>query len=245
MFHRIVRQFATAIAEHAGVTIDASVYDKVRAFRAPNSRHPTTGLYKRHIRTCDLFQQQLEEIKRLAAAPSPFVIPKPGVNRQAQADWLIAQQSLDQKQAALTRQYEKGPKLNRQTLEFIREGAPPGERQVRLYAAAKNLGDFGCSVELARALLEEAALDSGLAPREVGITIEGALRHNQLNFQYRQIHFLDRPKPQRKEPLPTIRDQDSCTANGGGGSKADNQRPAGSTQSENGPTQETTEEGNE
>ena len=32
-------------AELAAVTIDAGIYDRVRAFRAPNSRHPKTGLH--------------------------------------------------------------------------------------------------------------------------------------------------------------------------------------------------------
>src|SRR5262249_3094459 len=41
-FNRVARHFAEAAAGRAGVTIDASVYDKVRAFRAPNSRHPRT-----------------------------------------------------------------------------------------------------------------------------------------------------------------------------------------------------------
>ena len=48
-FHRIARRFAEAAAELAGVTIDAGVYDKVRCFRAPNSRHPKTGLHKRRL----------------------------------------------------------------------------------------------------------------------------------------------------------------------------------------------------
>ncbi len=42
-FHRTARRFAEQLAELAAVTIDAGVYDKVRAFRAPNSRHPKTG----------------------------------------------------------------------------------------------------------------------------------------------------------------------------------------------------------
>ena len=39
-FHRIARAFAERVAEQANVTIDTGVYDPVRAFRAPNSRHP-------------------------------------------------------------------------------------------------------------------------------------------------------------------------------------------------------------
>src|SRR5262249_28738914 len=48
-FNRVARRFAERLAERAGVAIDGGVYDKVRAFRAPNSRHPKTGLHKRRL----------------------------------------------------------------------------------------------------------------------------------------------------------------------------------------------------
>ena len=47
-FNRIARTFAERVAD-AKVTIDAGVYDKVRAFHEPNSRHPRTGLHKRQV----------------------------------------------------------------------------------------------------------------------------------------------------------------------------------------------------
>ncbi|MFM9966329.1 MAG: DNA primase, partial [Planctomycetaceae bacterium] len=46
-FHRTARRLAEGLAAAVQVTIDGGVYDKVRAFRAPNSRHPKTGLHKR------------------------------------------------------------------------------------------------------------------------------------------------------------------------------------------------------
>ena len=48
-FHKTARQLAENIAEIAGVKIDTGVYDRVRAFRAPNLRHPKTGLHKRRL----------------------------------------------------------------------------------------------------------------------------------------------------------------------------------------------------
>src|SRR5262249_46357837 len=48
-FNAIARRFAEFIAERAGVAIDTGVYDKVRAFRAPNSKHPKTGRHKRRL----------------------------------------------------------------------------------------------------------------------------------------------------------------------------------------------------
>ena len=51
------------------------------------------------------------------------------------------------------------PTLNRQTLDFIRDGAEAGDRHRLLFSAAANLGEFGCLSDLAHALstLREAA----------------------------------------------------------------------------------------
>ena len=66
--------------------------------------------------------------------------------------------------------------LNRSTLAFIREGAAVGDRHRLLYAAGRNLGEFGCPLPLAAALLTEAALDSGLSPSDVRRQIECGVR---------------------------------------------------------------------
>src|SRR5688572_32147453 len=58
-------------------------------------------------------------------------------------------------------------RFNRLTLDFIRDGAPEGERQNRLYSAAANLREHGEPAALVHGLLTEAALDSGLPPSEV------------------------------------------------------------------------------
>ena len=39
-FHLVARHFAESVAGEAKVAVDAGVFDRVRAFRAPNSRHP-------------------------------------------------------------------------------------------------------------------------------------------------------------------------------------------------------------
>jgi hypothetical protein len=43
-FHNVAKRFALAHAEWAGVATDPMIYSKTRLFRAPNSRHPKTGL---------------------------------------------------------------------------------------------------------------------------------------------------------------------------------------------------------
>ena len=48
-FNKLARSFAEHVANLASIEIDKGVYDKVRAFRAPNSRHPKTGRHKRRL----------------------------------------------------------------------------------------------------------------------------------------------------------------------------------------------------
>ena len=74
-FHRIARQFAEQLAAAAGVAIDSSVYDRVRAFRAPNSRHPKTGLHKRRLEFDELLYVTTAAILERAAEPEPFELP--------------------------------------------------------------------------------------------------------------------------------------------------------------------------
>ena len=49
-FHLTARWLAEGLAAGAGVRIDPTLYDRVRLFRAPNSRHPKTGLRKQSAR---------------------------------------------------------------------------------------------------------------------------------------------------------------------------------------------------
>jgi hypothetical protein len=69
------------------------------------------------------------------------------------------------------------PTLTALTLDFIRDGASAGERAMRLFRAAANLAEFDCPPDLAHALLNEAALDSGFTPSEVKRQIECGLVH--------------------------------------------------------------------
>ena len=113
----------------------------------------------------------LDQIGELAKEPKPFELPEPhGANEQAAADWLDAAQTVERQSAALAQRQAAGngtSKLNRATLEFIRDGAEHGDRHRLLFSAAANLAEFGCSFELANALLSEGALDSGLSPNDV------------------------------------------------------------------------------
>ena len=185
-FHKVARCYLAKLAEIASVNIDLGVYDKVRAFRAPNSCHPRTGLHKRFLTFEELSGLCAEEIRELAREPAPFKIPSPsGTNGQAVADWQSAIETIRKEDGArASRRFDSNnPRsLNRATLDFICHGAAPGERAPRLFSAAANLGEFGCEIALAWALLSEAALDSGLSPQEARRQIECGLNHCKEEF---------------------------------------------------------------
>jgi hypothetical protein len=181
-FHLACRRFAEAVASRSSVAVDSGVYDRIRPFRAPNSRHRKTGLHKRRLTFGELMGLSTRRILELAATPEGFDIPDPApVADQAVRDWLAAVESVEKEhRAAETRRGTIGKadaKLNRSTLEFIRDGATTGDRHRRLFSAAANLAEFGCSLELAVALLTEAALDSGLSPSDVRRQIECGFNH--------------------------------------------------------------------
>ena len=179
-FNRVARRFAEGLAAAVGVAIDSGVYDKVRAFRCPNSRHGKTGLHKRALSLDELVGLSAERIQRLAASPQPFDLPTPtGSNGQAADDWQAAADAVNAEAVAVADRRTSGQaaKLNRATLAFIRDGATPGDRHRALFSAAANLGEFGCPADLAHELLTAAGLDSGLSPSETRRQIECGLNH--------------------------------------------------------------------
>jgi hypothetical protein len=181
-FHRAARRFAEMIAGDAGARIDSGVYDKVRCFRAPNSRHPKTGLHKRWVSLDELLHLPPERVRELAAQPAPFHLPaaRAGDDRAAR-DWAESVRLVGVEAEAAARRRagtaEDRPRLNRQTVDFIRAGAGVGDRHRLLFSAAANLAEFSCPPALAHALLTEAALDTGLSPKEVFRQIECGLKH--------------------------------------------------------------------
>ena len=180
-FPRTARRLAEGLAAAVQVTIDGGVYDKVRAFRAPNSRHPKTGLHKRALTLDELTRLSVERIQDLAREPLAFDMPTTTARSgQSAADWLDAVQAMEREAEAIQQRRTSGngsTRLNRSTLDFIRHGAGSGDRHRLLFSAAANLAEFGCPSELVRELLTEAALDSGLSPNEVRRQIDCGLRH--------------------------------------------------------------------
>jgi len=191
-FYMICRRFAEAVAVRSAVTVDSGVYDRVRAFRSPNSRHPKTSLHKRRLTFGELMGLATRRIVELAAEPEPFDIPDAApVADQAVRDWSAAVALVENEHRAAEARRgtvgKAGARLNRSTLDFIRDGATTGGtasdsaagvgRHRLLFSAAANLAEFGCPAALAEALLTESALDSGLSPSDVRRQIECGLNH--------------------------------------------------------------------
>lgn len=172
----IARRFAEAAARRAGVKVDTSIYDRIRPFRAPNSRHPRTGLHKRRLDLDELLRLTAARIVELAREPTPFDLPAPFADSVLDADWQMASEEAS-RAASGSRSSGTPGRLQRETLDFIRDGADEGTRHARLFRAAANLAEFGCPAALAHELLTTAALDSGLAPADIRRQIECGLSH--------------------------------------------------------------------
>jgi hypothetical protein len=193
LFHRTARLFAARLTRLAlgDAPIDESIYDKVRLFRAPNSRHPKTGLHKRRLGLDVLLQVNLQGILEFAREPSPFELRAPArPNAPAVADWLQAECEAKGTAAATLRPRlsDGQARLNRMTLEVIRNGADQGDRHRLLFSAAANLAELGCPPALAHALLTAAGLDSGLPPKDVRRQIDCGLAHGQKRNGQRGEH---------------------------------------------------------
>lgn len=179
-FNKLARRFAEHIAELVKIRIDTGVYDKVRPFRAPNSRHPKSGRHKRRLAFNELLNLKTAAILHLAAEPEPFDLPPaPPKNNKATDDWhntseYVAKSTNANRPKQMAS--DSVAPLNRYTMEFIRDGAAVGNRHRLLFSAAANLAEFGCPRALAHALLTESARDSGLPPKDVRRQIECGLQ---------------------------------------------------------------------
>ncbi len=186
MFHRIARRFAEGAAADAAVSIDTGIYDRVRALRAPNSKHPKTGRFKRRLSVEELLHLDTSRIVQLARKPEPFDLPDPDTcpcGFELPAAWNAAADKVEaQAQADAQRRHaiaggDTQATINRATFDFIREGASTGDRHRLLFSAAANLAQCGASLHLAGQLLNEAALDAGLSPSEVSRQVRCGFDH--------------------------------------------------------------------
>lgn len=179
-FHRTARRLAEGLAAGAGVTIDTAIYDRVRCFRAPNSRHPKTGLHKRQLSLDEVLHLTAARISEMARGPAPFDVPTVGeLIAELETDW--------QEAAALIGREVEGRvgrphpvRLQRATTDFLRDGAEVGERRPRLFRAAADMAELAAAHgvdALIESLLTEPALDCGVCPADVRRQIGCGIAH--------------------------------------------------------------------
>jgi len=167
-----IKAYASMMAAMAGVKIDESVYSRNSLFRAPNSKHGKTGLFKRQVTFDELTHMAMPEILQMATTIAHIEIPsRLEGNEQAMKDWNDAVGKNPPRPAGGIHAKQH---LNRLTIDYIRFGAAE-DRHKRLFSAAANLSEFNCTYELAYALLSERALDSGLCPSDVKRQIQCGL----------------------------------------------------------------------
>ena len=180
-FHAVARAFIENLAAEAKVTVDAGVFDRVRAFRAPNSRHPKTGLHKLFVPVDRLDSVTVDELLDMARQPMPFEVPSTdGVESVGflAAGWGQAERAVADRAAAVEqRQHELasgggGGSVNKLTRAFLAGDIGTGDRHRLLFSAAANLAEIGCSLPAVRALLTDPALDMGLPPKHVSRGID-------------------------------------------------------------------------
>ncbi len=163
-FNVRAKHVAMLLAEQAGVGVDASVYDRTRAFRAPNSRHPATGLYKRHLGERELLTLSNEEIRELAREPAPFEDPPtPEPHPTAIADW----NSLPPTHTTNTPTEAVRERINQCTREYIFAPPDKGSRHPLLFSASANLAEIGLTPSQIFAIVGESARESGLSPSDI------------------------------------------------------------------------------
>jgi hypothetical protein len=175
-FHAVARQFAETIASEAGVAVDASVFDRQRAFRAPNSRHPKTGLHKRFVPVEILDTVTVNGVLDLARTPEAFDPPSTDGVESADmlvAVWDAAGRAVTANAAAAEQRRQevasgkRAVTLNKLTRAFLNGEVEAGDRHRLLYSASANLAELGCPLPALVALLTEPALDLGLPPKDV------------------------------------------------------------------------------
>jgi hypothetical protein len=183
-FNVVAKLFCLALAEIATLGVDPTIYSKTRLFRAPNSRHPKTGLFKRRLSLDELTQLKPEAIVDLARHPEPFRIPsRPGLCLKAVDDWDKARRVVERQAERPVAPRNGEGKISAFLRGFVRDGElEPGRRAVSTFRAAAELGELyethGFNA-LAHALLAEAALNSGLSPSEVKREIDCGLAHGR------------------------------------------------------------------
>jgi hypothetical protein len=179
----VCRVFAERAAREIGITIDSGVYDRVRPFRAWNSRHPKTGLHKIRINLDDLLVSSAASVTGRAVEAIPFD-PPPGASSPSLAsEWengaRVVRRQVEEREARRAGSPTNAAAVNAVTRQLIVEPecVQVGERHRRLFSAAANLAKFETLDDLIVSILTEPGLDTGLPPRDVERQIRTGIEH--------------------------------------------------------------------
>jgi hypothetical protein len=181
-FNATAKSFCLAIAEAANVVVDGLIYSKTRLFRAPNSRHPKTGLFKSRLTLDELTHLKTDAIVERARHPAPFEIPSgPALCVSAADEWSKARRVVERQAERIQAPRDGNVEISAFLRRFIRDGEVDADkRAVATFRAAAELSELHEAVgfdALAHALLADVALDSGLTPSETKRQIECGLAH--------------------------------------------------------------------
>lgn len=173
------KRLALAIAAKAGVRIDTSCYDHQRLVRLPNSRHPSTGLFKRFLTPDELLALDVPAVRELARHPAGFAVPTCGEHvQELEDDWLAAVTVAPPSPApGATGAQPVIPQFVRDFIGFA-DVMDPG-RAVTLFRCAASLAQGGAPDAVVFGLLEEPALKTGLDPAEVRRQIATGIAHGR------------------------------------------------------------------
>ena len=186
--------------------IDWNMYKPNAMLRAPNTRHEDTGLYKVLLTLDEFHSLGVDAIRQLAAAPRPF---EPPAWQSRPLDelchlWSYAVAFASSRTFAVAQRVDAGSWVYGDTFDFMRNGAPELTRAKRLFRAAANLLQVGCSRGAVYQLLSPAALMSGLSPTDISRQIDGAVsfmrkpRSVRLDAGFEPPGGPQKPKPDER-----------------------------------------------
>jgi hypothetical protein len=172
--HRIMRSLILRVAGEIGVTVDDTVQLATQLWRAPNSRHSKTGLYKVRIDLDDLLYLTIDQIRGIAAVPVPYDhrVSTSGLRRLI-SDWNEAAEEVRHVVPLSGRRNRRSgtgdTRINPLTWSLVTDPTAirEGGRHRTIFSAAADLAGFPTVEDLITALLTSPGLDTGLPPREV------------------------------------------------------------------------------
>jgi hypothetical protein len=149
----IARKLKTLVAQlrEDAQSLDADIYDTVRLWRTPNTRHGKTRLYKVPISTEELFTLTLEDIRELAKQPRPDFI-HPGPDEYGPVGALV-----ELWKAVEEGDFADGEHRERLDVAEVLKGVPKGQRDRTLFRFSSKLRGADIPFAFAKDLILEAA----------------------------------------------------------------------------------------